>query len=78
MPFDQLPKSAATRFTELREAVDEAQTRVLAVQRRIKSAEDQRKNITDKQTVAEITEEIKRLSNLRSDQQRDFERKSVS
>jgi hypothetical protein len=76
MPFDQLPKSAALRFTELREAVDEAQTRVLATQRRIKSAEDNRKNVTDKKAIAEITEEIDRLSCIRDDQQWQFQQKS--
>jgi hypothetical protein len=76
MSFDQLPRQAALRFTEMREAVEEAQTRMLSTRRRIKSYEDQRKNVNDKTTIAEITEEIGRLSSICAAQGRDFEQRS--
>jgi hypothetical protein len=50
---------------------------MLSTQRRIKAAEDQRKGVTDKKVIAEITEEIRRLTNVTQPTHRlDFERKA--
>lgn len=72
MTINRLTKLAAARFTALADETDDAEGRALATQRRIKSVEDQRRNLTasDTETEAALTAEIERLSVIR-DRQRE-------
>lgn len=78
MSINKLPKYAATRFAELCEAADEAQSRLMTTQRRIKAIEDQRRLVGDgdKETWDAFSAEIARMTQSRDRQRVEFEQRS--
>jgi hypothetical protein len=72
MSLARLPKTASTKYSDLSDAVDDQNNRVLSLQRRIAEAERQLRLINhenDAATAAALQEEIKRLSDKRDTEQ---------
>jgi chromosome segregation ATPase len=72
MSITRLTKASAAKFGDLSDSVEDANTRVLSIQRRIKETENQLRNLnheTDADGAAALQEEIKRLSDKREGEQ---------
>lgn len=72
MSIAKLTRKSATKFTDLRDSVEEAQARVLALQRRIAEVERQIRNQspeTGAEAIAHFEEEFRRLSDRRDHEQ---------
>jgi hypothetical protein len=68
MSITRLTKASAAKYADMSDSVEDANTRVLSIQRRIKETENQLRNInhsTDADGAAALQEEIKRLSDKR-------------
>jgi hypothetical protein len=72
MSITRLTKASAAKFADMSDGVEEANNRVLSLQRRIRETENQLRNIdheTDADGAAALREEIKRLSDKREGEQ---------
>jgi hypothetical protein len=72
MSLARLTKTSAAKYADMSDSVEDANNRVLSIQRRIKETENQLRNIndsTDEDGAASLREEIKRLSDKRDGEQ---------